>query len=91
MRTRYGALSIALVDGDRIVWSRGFGDADPVRHVPATAETVYRVGSLSKLFTELGIMQLVEKGQSIWMHLSAATYLTSTPPTRLVRGLLSGN
>lgn len=57
------AVSIALVDGDRIVWARGFGEADPVHHVPATAETVYRVGSVSKLFTDIGIMQLVEQGR----------------------------
>jgi CubicO group peptidase (beta-lactamase class C family)/D-alanyl-D-alanine dipeptidase len=55
------ALSIAIVDGDRIVWARGFGEADSVHHVPATAETVYRVGSVSKLFTDIGIMQLVEQ------------------------------
>ncbi|MEP7066800.1 MAG: serine hydrolase domain-containing protein, partial [Gemmatimonadota bacterium] len=55
------ALSIAIVDGHRIVWARGFGDADSVHHVPATSETVYRVGSVSKLFTDIGIMQLVEQ------------------------------
>jgi CubicO group peptidase (beta-lactamase class C family)/D-alanyl-D-alanine dipeptidase len=55
------ALSIALVDGHRVVWARGFGEADSVHRVPATAETVYRVGSVSKLFTDIGIMQLVEQ------------------------------
>jgi len=55
------ALSIALIDGHRIVWARGFGEADSAHHVPATAETVYRVGSVSKLFTDVGIMQLVEQ------------------------------
>ncbi len=57
------AVSIALVDGDRIVWAQGFGFADPARRRPATAETVYRVGSVSKLFTDLGIMQLAERGE----------------------------
>ncbi len=57
------ALSIALVDGQEIVWARGFGFADPEQKIPATAATVYRVGSLSKLFTDIGIMQLVEKGE----------------------------
>ncbi|MEW4569070.1 serine hydrolase [Tautonia sp. JC769] len=56
------ALSIALVDGDQIVWVRGFGLADPGRGTPATAETIYRVGSVSKLFTDLAAMQLVERG-----------------------------
>ena len=57
------ALSIALVDDQRIVWARGFGFADPKRQVPATADTVYRVGSVSKLFTDLAVMQLVEQGR----------------------------
>lgn len=57
------ALSIALVDDQQIVWAKGFGFADPVKKVPATAETVYRVGSVSKLFTDIAVMQLVEQGK----------------------------
>jgi CubicO group peptidase (beta-lactamase class C family)/D-alanyl-D-alanine dipeptidase len=56
------ALSIALVDDQTIVWAHGFGDADPENHVSATAQTVYRVGSISKLFTDIAAMQLVERG-----------------------------
>lgn len=56
------ALSIALIDDQSIVWAKGFGHAQPKHKVPATAETVYRVGSVSKLFTDIGIMQLVERG-----------------------------
>ena len=56
------ALSIALVDDQHIVWARGFGFADPKTKVPATADTIYRVGSVSKLFTDLAVMQLVERG-----------------------------
>ncbi|RUL87070.1 serine hydrolase [Tautonia sociabilis] len=62
-RKEIPALSIALVAGDRIVWARGFGSADPESGTPATAETVYRVGSVSKLFTDIAAMQLVEQGQ----------------------------
>src|SRR5438105_2778730 len=57
------ALSIALVDDQAIVWTKGFGYADPDKRMPATPETVYRVGSVSKLFTDIGIMQLVERGE----------------------------
>jgi serine beta-lactamase-like protein LACTB len=57
------ALSIALVDDQTIIWAAGFGFADPKTRKPATAETVYRVGSVSKLFTDLAIMQQVEKGE----------------------------
>lgn len=56
------AISVALVDDQKIIWSKGFGFADPDRKIPATADTVYRAGSVSKLFTDIGIMQLVERG-----------------------------
>ena len=44
-------VSIAIVDDQRIVWTQGFGYADEKNKVPATSETVYRIGSISKLFT----------------------------------------
>ncbi|MGH7449656.1 MAG: serine hydrolase domain-containing protein, partial [Longimicrobiales bacterium] len=56
------AISIALVDDQQTVWARGFGAARPDGS-PATAETVHRVGSVSKLFTDIAIMQLVERGE----------------------------
>jgi CubicO group peptidase (beta-lactamase class C family) len=55
-------LSIAVVDDQEIVWAAGFGFADTKARTPATADTVYRIGSVSKLFTDIGIMQLVERG-----------------------------
>jgi CubicO group peptidase (beta-lactamase class C family)/D-alanyl-D-alanine dipeptidase len=56
-------LSIALIDDQQIVWAQGFGWADVNNKKPATAETVYRIGSVSKLFTDIAIMQLVEHGE----------------------------
>lgn len=60
---RLPGLSLALVDDQQIVWAQGFGFADPDKKSAATAETVYRVGSVSKLFTDIAIMQLLERGQ----------------------------
>lgn len=57
------ALSIALVEDQRIVWAKGYGFADPEAKRPATADTVYRVGSVSKLFTDIAVMQLVAAGR----------------------------
>src|SRR6202034_1017484 len=56
------ALSIALVDDQTVVWSHGFGYQDPRTKTPATADTLYRVGSVSKPFTTLLLMILVEMG-----------------------------
>ena len=50
------ALSIALVHDQRIVWAGGFGWADQDQQKACTARTVHRVGSVSKLFTDIGIM-----------------------------------
>jgi CubicO group peptidase (beta-lactamase class C family)/D-alanyl-D-alanine dipeptidase len=60
---RLPALSIALVDDQEIVWARGFGFANPKAKTPATADTIYRVGSVSKLFTDIAVMSLVEQGK----------------------------
>jgi CubicO group peptidase (beta-lactamase class C family) len=54
-------LSIALVDDQRVVWAEGFGYADKAGNVPASPETVYRAGSISKLFTATAAMQLAER------------------------------
>ncbi|MDD5058228.1 MAG: serine hydrolase [Sideroxydans sp.] len=56
-------LSIALVDDQRVVWAEGFGFADEEKNIPATADTLYRVGSISKLFTDTAAMQLAEQGK----------------------------
>jgi serine beta-lactamase-like protein LACTB len=60
---RLPALSIALVDDQKVVWAAGFGAQDLAKKIPATAETIYRVGSVSKLFTDVAVMQLVEAGK----------------------------
>lgn len=57
------AFSISLIDRDQVVWADGFGFQDAEKKIPATAETVYRVGSVSKLFTDIAVMQLVEGGK----------------------------
>jgi len=57
------ALSIALVDDQQLVWAEGFGYADREHRVPATPETVYQVGSVTKVVSALAVMQLVEQGR----------------------------
>src|SRR5215831_2018340 len=55
-------LSLAVVDDQQVVWVQGFGYADATHSIPATPDTVYRVGSLSELFTAIAAMQLAERG-----------------------------
>lgn len=62
-RNQVVGLGIALVDDQRVVWAEGFGHADKERDLPATTRTIYRVGSISKLFTATAAMQLAEQGK----------------------------
>ncbi|HEY1190558.1 MAG TPA: serine hydrolase [Gemmata sp.] len=74
------ALSIALVDDQKVVWAAGYGFQDRNHKIPATAETVYRVGSVSKLFTDVAVMQLVEEGK-IDLDAPVAQYLPAFKPS----------
>jgi CubicO group peptidase (beta-lactamase class C family)/D-alanyl-D-alanine dipeptidase len=73
------AVLVVLVDDQETVWSRGFGLADAQAGTPATAETVGRVGSVSKLFTDIAAMQLVEKG-NLDLDAPVSTYLPGFQP-----------
>jgi CubicO group peptidase (beta-lactamase class C family) len=55
-------VELGIVQGDQIVHVRGFGVADPGGR-PVTPQTPFRIGSNTKGFTALAIMQLVEQGK----------------------------
>ena len=56
-------LSIALVNDQTLTWTQGFGWADQAAGIPASSQTVYRVGSITKLFTVTAALQFAERGQ----------------------------
>jgi CubicO group peptidase (beta-lactamase class C family) len=56
-------LSIGIVNDQQLVWAKGFGYSDVERKVPATPSTLYRIGSITKLFTATAIMQLRDQGK----------------------------
>ncbi len=58
---RIPALALAITDGDQVVWARGFGEARP--GVPADADTLFRVGSVSKLFTDIAVVARHHAGE----------------------------
>jgi len=60
---RTAGVSVAVVKNGRTVLAKGYGFADLENDVPATAETVYRIGSVTKQFTSAAIMRLVEQGK----------------------------
>ena len=57
-----GAVSIAVFQGDQVIWAKGYGWADIEGRVAANSHTIGRIGSISKSFTAVLMMQLVERG-----------------------------
>ncbi len=55
--------SIVVVKEGKVIYAQGFGARDPSRSLPATPETLYGIGSCSKSFVALAVMQLAEKGK----------------------------
>jgi CubicO group peptidase (beta-lactamase class C family) len=61
--THIPGLSLAIVWEDQVVYARGFGARNLKDNLPATPQTLYGIGSCTKSFTALAIMQLVEQGK----------------------------
>jgi serine beta-lactamase-like protein LACTB, mitochondrial len=71
-------VAVAIAQQGRIIYARGFGYADVENKVPFTAQTVSRIGSISKTFTALAVMQLVEQGK-IKLDDEVQVYVPSFP------------
>jgi len=56
-------VSIAVVDGGRVAWERGFGVCTSGQPDPVDADTLFQAGSVSKPVFALGAMRLVEQGR----------------------------
>ena len=55
--------SVVLVDREKVLWAEGFGWASIQNAQPLTADSAMQVGSITKIFTAIAIMQLVEQGK----------------------------
>jgi CubicO group peptidase (beta-lactamase class C family) len=58
-----GGVSVGVVSGAALVWSKHYGYADMEEREAATNDTAYRIGSITKQFTALALLQLVEQGK----------------------------
>ncbi len=56
-------LAIGIVHDQDLIWAKGYGFADLERRLPATPGTIYRIASISKLFTATAVMQLRDAGR----------------------------
>jgi CubicO group peptidase (beta-lactamase class C family) len=57
-----GSNTIAVFQGNDLLWCKGFGWANIEQQIPADVESVYRIASLTKPFTSAALMVLVDQG-----------------------------
>ena len=62
-RRPVGSVTAGVVSGKQLIWSKSYGEADMEKKISADTDTVYRIGSISKMFTAVMLEQLVEAGK----------------------------
>ena len=55
-------LAVGVVVDQELIWARGYGVRDLETGEPVTPRTVFRLGSITKLFTSTAVMQLRDRG-----------------------------
>jgi CubicO group peptidase (beta-lactamase class C family) len=59
---QFNGVALAAEDG-KVVFEKAFGYANMEWKIPNTAHTTFRIGSLTKQFTSMLVMQLVQEGR----------------------------
>ena len=90
---KLGSTTVGIVSGPALTWTKSYGLADIEANKPAARDSVYRIGSITKQFTAIMLLQLVQRGT---IHLSdpaekyvpelgkVAKWQPDTPPVTLV-------
>jgi CubicO group peptidase (beta-lactamase class C family) len=70
--------AVLVARGDAVVLAKGYGLADRACGLPNTSQTTFRIGSITKQFTAMAIMQLQEAG-ALAVDDPITTYLPDFP------------
>ncbi len=60
---RIPGLSVGVVLDQELIWEQGYGYANVAEQIPADADTLYSICSISKLFTSIAVMQQRDAGR----------------------------
>src|SRR5688572_2321083 len=70
--------SVLVAEKGKVIYKKGFGLADMEWNIPNQSDTKHRLGSITKQFTAVLIMQLVEQGK-LKLDVPVSTYLPDYP------------
>lgn len=62
-KAKIPGLAVVIIQGDKVIMEKGYGYADLKNKKPVTLDTLFELGSTSKAFTALGILQLKDEGK----------------------------
>ncbi len=62
-QSKFPGLAISVIKDGKPFYAKGFGARNLKKNIPFDKDTLFGIGSISKSFTALGIMQLVEQGK----------------------------
>jgi CubicO group peptidase (beta-lactamase class C family) len=61
------SVTVGVISGPNLVWTKSYGLADIEKKIPATKDSTYRIGSITKQVTAVMLLQLISQGK---VHLS---------------------
>jgi CubicO group peptidase (beta-lactamase class C family) len=73
-RHRIPGAAVALVHEGKVIFSQCYGYADTQKKTPITEDTYFMAGSLTKSFTALAVLKLIEQGK-IDLHADIKKYI----------------
>ncbi len=97
VRRHVPGMVAAVVTRDGLAWSKAYGIRNVVTRDPVTTETLFRIGSITKVVTALAVLQLRDAGKldldapvSTWIaDLAAVTAPTTDSPPITLRHLMT--
>ena len=73
--------AVLVSSGDKVLIRNGYGWADEKQRIPITPETIFDIGSITKVFTAVAIMQLEERGKLSTSD-RITKYFSNVPPDK---------
>lgn len=77
--TKTPGAAVAIVSGDKVIFAKGFGTTSAEIENKITSDTLFRMGSTTKMFTAAALLSLANEGK-IKLDAPIGNYIKNLPP-----------
>lgn len=77
--TKTPGAAVAIVSGDKVIFAKGFGTTSAEIENKITSDTLFRMGSTTKMFTAAALLSLANEGK-IKLDVPIGNYIKNLPP-----------